>query len=409
MKPGLARAVPMGIGGFTIGVILAYLIRLAQGLEPNAAAPYAFVGPALVLGAFISAGFFVWGMGAFDPRMSVHGEHAIQEHAEEPAEAEPVAILSAYTWQVLTWTILLVLAVAAFAFIPSGPRLQSVAGDGNVSAVGVTTFAQIYNPIREFANTAAGVQMPALADNIAGIQLSYLFLFIVFVIWTVISLFVVSGLLAFLFAYLSTALKQPQKMFVPWRAIILILIVGGLISFPIIAPRMDPPMAFLVPAYLIPPLLLFIAYRNPFWLILLLIGLTLPILVPVVHIDQVWMVYNLLLAYIVEILFFGALRYLLNELLWKRIAVTVYGVTFLGAVILTAALSWPDVWQIIFLVIVEFGVMALLLPLDAVKMIIPPGMWSRFAAIEWMRIVPQFAGWLASLLRTGLPRLLGQR
>ena len=88
MKPGLARAVPMGIGGFTIGVILAYLIRLAQGLEPNAAAPYAFVGPALVLGAFISAGFFVWGMGAFDPRMSVHGEHAIQEHAEEPAEAE---------------------------------------------------------------------------------------------------------------------------------------------------------------------------------------------------------------------------------------------------------------------------------------------------------------------------------
>ena len=198
-------------------------------------------------------------------------------------------------------------------------------------------------------------------------------------------------------------------MFVPWRAIVLILIVGGLSAFPIIAPRMDPPMAFLVPAYLIPPLLLFIAYRNPFWLILLLIGLTLPILVPVVHIDQVWIVYNLLLAFIVEILFFGALRYLLNQSLWKRIAVTVYGVTFLGAVILTAALSWPDVWQIIFLVIVEFGVMALLLPLDAVKMIIPPGIWSRFAAIEWMRIVPQFAGWLASLLRTGLPRLLGQR
>jgi hypothetical protein len=67
MQPGLARAVPMGILGFTIGAVIAYGIRLAQGLEPNAAAPYGFVGSAMVLGAFISAGFFVWGMGAFDP------------------------------------------------------------------------------------------------------------------------------------------------------------------------------------------------------------------------------------------------------------------------------------------------------------------------------------------------------
>ena len=73
----------MGIIGFAVGALIAVLIRLAQGLDPNPTAPLAYVGPAFVLGAFISSGFFVWGMGAFDPRMSVHGE----EHAAD-AEAE---------------------------------------------------------------------------------------------------------------------------------------------------------------------------------------------------------------------------------------------------------------------------------------------------------------------------------
>jgi hypothetical protein len=43
-------------------------------------------------------------------------------------------------------------------------------------------------------------------------------------------------------------------------------------QFPIIAPKLDLPMPFIVPAYLIPPLAFFIAYRSPFWGLLVLVG-----------------------------------------------------------------------------------------------------------------------------------------
>jgi hypothetical protein len=408
MQPGLARAVPMGIVGFAGGALLAILIRLAQGLDPNPAAPYAFVGPALVLGAFISAGVFVWGMGAFDPKMSVHGEHAEEALAKPEAET-PSQILSGYTWQIFTWTTILILAVAIFAFLPSGPQLRSVSGDGNPSAIGFTTLEQIYQPIREFADKAAGIKMPALADNFAPIQISYLVLFIIFVLWTIISLFAVSGLLAFIFSYLATARKRPDAIGVPWRAIVLIAIVGGLVNFPIISPKLDVPMAFIVPAYLIPPLLFLVAYRNPIWAILLLVGLALPVLVPTVNLGSVYLVYDLLILFIIEMLFLRALKFLISDSAWRTISLLVYEVTILGAFLITLATAWPDFWQIVFMLVVELGVIMLLLPVDILKRIIPAGMWAKFAAVKWLRVVPEFAGWVAGLLRDGLPKLLGQR
>jgi len=167
MQPGLARAVPLGILGFTIGAILARLIRLAQGLEFNTAEPNGFIGPAMVMGAFFAAGFFVWGMGAFDPKMNVHGDHA-EEHPEEEKLEKPINILANFTWKIFLWVILLVLAVGAFAFLPAGPYLQSVAGDGDPAAINHTTVGQIYNPIREFADNAAGVQLPLMDEGTAG-------------------------------------------------------------------------------------------------------------------------------------------------------------------------------------------------------------------------------------------------
>ena len=110
LQPGLSRAVPMGILGFIGGALLALVIRMLQGLDPAGS-----VGAALVLGAFISAGVFIWGIGGFDPRMSVHGDHAEGAHAEEehavvkavpPKDPAPVSILGAFTWQVTFWTIL---------------------------------------------------------------------------------------------------------------------------------------------------------------------------------------------------------------------------------------------------------------------------------------------------------------
>jgi hypothetical protein len=408
MQPGLARAVPMGIVGFALGALLAILIRLAQGLDPNPAAPFAYVGPAFVLGAFISAGFFVWGMGAFDPRMNVHGEHAEEALAKPEAET-PGQILSGYTWQILTWTTILILGIAIFAFLPSGPQLRSVSGDGNPSAIGYTTLEQIYQPVREFADKAAGVKMPALADNLAQVQISYLVVFILFVLWTIVSLFVVSGLFGYIFSYLAAARKKPDTVGVPWRAIVLIAIIGGLANFPIIAPKLDLPMPFIVPAYLIPPLMFLIAYRNPFWGLLVLIGLALPVLVPTVNLSGVWIVYNLLLVLILEMLFLRALKFLIANTPWQTISLVVYAVTIIGALLLTLATAWPDFWQIVFLVVVEIGVVMLLLPVDMLKRLVPAGMWAKFAAVKWTRVVPDFAGWLAGLLRDGLPKLLGQR
>jgi hypothetical protein len=408
MQPGLARAVPLGILGFTIGVILARFIRLLQGIEYNPADPNAFVGSAMVLGAFFSAGFFIWGMGAFDPKMNVHGEHAEEAHEEE-APASPIQILAGYTWQILFWVIILVVAVAAFAFLPSGPYLQSVQGDGDPAAINQTTLGQLYNPIREFANDAAGVQLPVMDANTAAISVSYLTVFVLVVAWTILSLFLVAGLIAFIFSYLSTAVRNPEPMPVPWRIIVLVLLMVGLVQFPIIAPTMDVPMAFIVPAYLIPPLVLLIAYRNPIWAILLLIGLALPILVPSVNLGNVWIVYNLLGLLIVEILFFQVVKYFTSETTWQRLTAAVYGLTVLGAIFYTIITAAPDFWQIVFLVVVIIGVALLLLPIYALKMIIPSGVWARFAAVQWTRVVPQAAGWLADFLRSGLPKLLGQR
>src|SRR5215470_12229375 len=103
MQPGLPRAVPMGIAGFALGALIAIVIRMLQGIGPTSPEYSGFVGPAMVLGAFISSGFFVWGMGAFDPRMSVHGEHAPAE-AEEAKSESPASILSGFTWQITFWT-----------------------------------------------------------------------------------------------------------------------------------------------------------------------------------------------------------------------------------------------------------------------------------------------------------------
>jgi hypothetical protein len=120
-------------------------------------------------------------------------------------------------------------------------------------------------------------------------------------------------------------------------------------------------------------------------------------------------VYNLLLTLILEMLFLRALKYLIAEAPWKVISLVVYAVTIIGALLLTLATAWPDFWQIVFLVVVEIGVVLLLLPVEVLKQLVPAGIWARFAAVRWMHVIPDFAGWLAGLLRDGLPKVLGQR
>jgi hypothetical protein len=140
MQPGLSRAVPLGILGFLIGTLILMLIRTLQSLQPVLDAQLA-----IVAGSLFCAAFFVWGMGAFDPKMSQHAhepsegeeEHALA-HAEEHAEEEkPVQILGGYVWLLSTLLIVMMLVIAIFALTPDGLTLQTVgSASGNVAEVG---------------------------------------------------------------------------------------------------------------------------------------------------------------------------------------------------------------------------------------------------------------------------------
>lgn len=150
MKPGITRAVPMGILGFIIGLLVVTGIRALQGLDP------AFdLGMGLILAAFTSSGFFVWGMGGFDPSMSEHPHEPevnelglIVAEAEEDHDAEaeaektapPFRVLGFSMWQVSFWLILTIVLVWGFAWLPTGLTLQvSTEAEAQRSAIGTTT------------------------------------------------------------------------------------------------------------------------------------------------------------------------------------------------------------------------------------------------------------------------------
>ena len=88
-KPGLGRAIPALIIGFVASLAFVYAMRTWQDMEPvwsNAdSSEGAQVG--MILAAFVCMGTFMWGVGAFDPKMSEHGEHA-DEHEDEAPEKE---------------------------------------------------------------------------------------------------------------------------------------------------------------------------------------------------------------------------------------------------------------------------------------------------------------------------------
>ena len=112
-KPGLGRAIPALIVGFVASLAFVYALRTWQQMDPvwmNATSSEgAQVG--LVLAAFVCMGAFMWGVGAFDPKMSEHGEHA-DEHEEETPEKDfalrtsgPVFRAGNRLWE-LTWGII---------------------------------------------------------------------------------------------------------------------------------------------------------------------------------------------------------------------------------------------------------------------------------------------------------------
>ena len=190
MRPGISRAVPMGILGFLLGMTIITVIRTLQQLQPP-------MDPqlAIILGTFTAAAAFVWGIGAFDPRMNVHAHEPSEEEAQqalaiahEPAEEGPPGeILGGYMWLLSTLLLVLLLVLIVFAELPNGPGIQTVHDPlANVAAVGfvdIDLFGQTF-------------------------QVSQLILLIAFVIFMFASLAVFAGGASMLFYNLSRGVTQ---------------------------------------------------------------------------------------------------------------------------------------------------------------------------------------------------------
>lgn len=179
----------MAIIGFMLGALVVIVLRGLQSLEPIWAS-----GPGLIVGVLFTAAFFVWGMGAFDPRLSIHGDPEAEEAAHEELEQKaerPPGILSSTLWQLVTGTLVLAIIIGGFAALPGGMSLtQTVVPGASTKLVGF-----------------ADVPLPFGGPTI---QVSTLVIFAVFVIWTFISLAAVAWVTMRIFTFLARGLEESK-------------------------------------------------------------------------------------------------------------------------------------------------------------------------------------------------------
>ncbi|MCB9449883.1 MAG: hypothetical protein H6672_00495 [Anaerolineaceae bacterium] len=293
MQPGLNRAVPMGILGFLLGALIVVILRGLQSLDPLWE-----TGPGLVLAVFMGAGFFVYGMGAFDPKMNVHGE---PDEATPAAPDGPFTILSGYMWKITTAIIILFVVVFGIATIPSGPVLRSVhQADGAAEAVGMVP-----------------VQLPFGGPTV---EVSQLTIFAVFVVWMLLSLFAAAAAVGLLIRYLSTGAKNPEGTNIPWRVLIFVGILASLLGLPLLFPTFVFPTPALMPFVVVPLLALTIAYKSRFWLLLLVLSLLLPLLVSEIQLsDTVYWLNIAVLAFFL-LLPVSLLKRIIPRPIWNKFA-----------------------------------------------------------------------------------------
>lgn len=198
MQPGLNRAIPMGILGFLAGALLLTLFRALQSLEP------ADAGLIVVFGSLFAAFFFMWGIGAFNPKMSQHPhepedlgegstaivmETAHDDHEDEAAE-EPTQILGGFLWVFSTITILMFVVAGFIMLTPGLPTL-------------ITTTDPIGSPFSVgFVEMELGGQV---------LYVSQLMLLVGFVVVLFASLGVFAGGLGFVFYALNAGYTEVQQ------------------------------------------------------------------------------------------------------------------------------------------------------------------------------------------------------
>jgi hypothetical protein len=186
--PGINRAIPGAILGFVLGEAIVMGIRYAQGLEPWNA------GVALVLAPFTLMAGWMWGIGAFNPKLSQHGEHPAEESAIVPTEdgaivqaeahhaeeESPGAIFFTEIWKAISLPLVLLLIIFGFANIPGGFLIRTV-----------------NDPLADPAQFAPSVTLEL--PFVGVIQTTEMVIFLVFVGWLFLSLLVFAGGLGFLF------------------------------------------------------------------------------------------------------------------------------------------------------------------------------------------------------------------
>lgn len=182
--PSISRAVTMGVIGFLAGALLVIVVRALQSLTP-----LWDPGVGIVFGTFFSAGFFVWGIGGFDPRMSVHGdEHGDHDEAHAADEPqEPLTLLGYSMWQIAFGLLIMLVVLGAAAWI--GPALVTTAdADASFNAVGMV-------PMELFGQE---------------VLVSQLVIFTAFILFTLLSLGLAAGAIGFIINLLNRELVQTR-------------------------------------------------------------------------------------------------------------------------------------------------------------------------------------------------------
>ncbi len=187
-QPSISRAVPMGVLGFLVGALAVIIIRALQSVTP-----IWDPGVGIVFGTFFCAGFFIWGIGGFDMRLSAHGEeeeedeHAHAIAAPESEAAHPLAVLTSSLWQVIFLVVALIVILAAF--VKLGPALMTTN-----------------------QNASSTLEIGMLPANVFGqdIMISTAVVFAAFVVIVLLSLAVTGAIIWILLGGLSRGLTEAK-------------------------------------------------------------------------------------------------------------------------------------------------------------------------------------------------------
>jgi|GEM_PF-1979603 len=173
MGYSMTRAIPMGIIGFVLGAAFVVLLR---GLQQMNEVWNTQLG--LTMGGLFAAIFFLWGIGALSGKMAAHVIHEPEEdefgnelpveehHHDEPTGA---GILQEQVWAVAFWVSVVAIGAFAFAALPGG--------------LGYT----ISTDAAANANNIGYFTMDLPGGNT--VVVSQLLVFVIFVVFTMISLF----------------------------------------------------------------------------------------------------------------------------------------------------------------------------------------------------------------------------